>query len=87
MPKTKVKPKPPSQLTYEQAFKELEAIVGRLEEGDLPLEEALAVFERGQALAGRCAELLENAELKLRKLVPDEGEGYAETDFTMNDEA
>jgi exodeoxyribonuclease VII small subunit len=86
MPKTNPKPKPPKQLAYEQAFKELEEIVERLEAGELPLEDALTLFERGQALAGRCAELLENAELKLRQLVPDEGEGYVEADFAMDDE-
>jgi exodeoxyribonuclease VII small subunit len=86
MPKTNPKPKPPKQLAYEQAFKELEEIVERLEAGELPLEDALALFERGQALAGRCAELLENAELKLRQLVPDDGEGYIEADFAMDDE-
>jgi exodeoxyribonuclease VII small subunit len=87
MAKTNPKPKPPEQLAYEQAFRELEETVERLEEGDLPLEDALGLFERGQALAGRCAELLENAELKLRQLVPDAGEGYVEADFTMDDEA
>jgi exodeoxyribonuclease VII small subunit len=87
MPKANPKPKPPKQLAYEQAFKELEEIVERLEAGDLPLEEALTLFERGQALAGRCAELLENAELKLRQLVPDEGESFVEEDFAMDDEA
>lgn len=87
MPKANPKPKAPDKLAYEQAFNELEEIVGRLEEGDLPLEEALGLFERGQALAGRCTELLENAELKLRQLVPDEEEGYLEADFDMEDEA
>jgi exodeoxyribonuclease VII small subunit len=87
MPKASPKPKPPKQLAYEPAFTELEEIVGRLEAGDLPLEEALALFERGQALAGRCAELLENAELKLRQLVPEEGEGFVEEDFAVDDEA
>ncbi|OGO71587.1 MAG: exodeoxyribonuclease VII small subunit [Chloroflexi bacterium RBG_19FT_COMBO_62_14] len=81
------KPKSPSQLAYEPAFEELEAIVGRLEQGDLPLEEALTLFERGQALAARCSELLETAELKLRQLVPDEKEGYVEADFEIDDEA
>jgi exodeoxyribonuclease VII small subunit len=81
------KPKSPSQLAYEPAFEELEAIVGRLEQGDLPLEEALTLFERGQALAARCSELLETAELKLRQLVPDEKEGYVEADFEIDNEA
>jgi exodeoxyribonuclease VII small subunit len=75
------KPKPPEELTYEQAFQELESLVARLESGELPLEQALALFERGQALAGRCSSLLEKAELKLRQLVPDASGGYALTDF------
>lgn len=86
MPKATPKPKPPDQLAYEQAFQELEAIVGRLEGGDLPLEQAITLFERGQALADRCAELLEKAELKLRQLVPDEDEGASEADFDMDEE-
>ena len=75
------KPKPPEELNYEQAFRELGELVGSLESGDLPLEEALALFERGQALAARCNELLEQAEIKLRQLVPDETGGYIEAEF------
>lgn len=71
----------PEKLNYEQAFQELEALVKRLEQSALPLEEALALFERGQALAGRCSELLEKAELRLRQLVPDGSGGYTETDM------
>jgi exodeoxyribonuclease VII small subunit len=79
------KPKPPEELDYEQAFKELGELVGRLEAGDLPLEEALVLFERGQALAARCNELLEQAEIKLRQLVPDEAGGYVEAEFEAED--
>lgn len=75
------KVKPPEELNYEQAFEELEALVERLESGELALEESLSLFERGQALAARCSELLEQAELKLRQLVPDEAGGYVEADF------
>jgi exonuclease VII small subunit len=46
----------------------------------------MTLFERGQALAERCGELLDQAELKLRQLVPDEGGGYAETDLTLEEE-
>ena len=53
--------KAPADLTYEQAFQELEATVGQLEAGNLPMEGALALFERGQLLAARCTELLEVA--------------------------
>ena len=77
------KAKPPEELNYEQAFEELEALVERLESGELALEESLALFERGQALSARCSELLEQAELKLRQLVPDDSGGYVETDFEV----
>ncbi len=80
------KPKPPEELSYEQAFQELEATVHKLEAGEIPLEESLALFERGQALAARCSELLDQAELKLRQLVPDEHGGYAEVDLSLEDE-
>jgi exodeoxyribonuclease VII small subunit len=55
-------------LSYEEAFAELEAIVARLEGGEQPLEDSMALFERGQALSQRCAALLEQAELKIRTL-------------------
>jgi exodeoxyribonuclease VII small subunit len=79
------KAKPPEKLNYEQAFEELEALVERLESGELALEESLALFERGQALSARCSELLEQAELKLRQLVPDDSGGYVETDFEVEE--
>ncbi|OGO73259.1 MAG: exodeoxyribonuclease VII small subunit [Chloroflexi bacterium RBG_19FT_COMBO_56_12] len=59
---------PLDQLSYEQAFSELEAIVAAMEADERPLEEALALFERGQALARHCAELLDQAELKVQQL-------------------
>ena len=64
----KTEPKPIEQLTYEEASAELESIVGALETGEQPLEEALALFERGQGLTRRCAELLDEAELKVSNL-------------------
>lgn len=62
----------PSKLTYEQAFQELETVVQQLEAGEGSLEEALALFERGQLLAARCSELLQTAELKLQKLASED---------------
>jgi exodeoxyribonuclease VII small subunit len=59
---------PIDELTYEQAFEELEAIVDALEAGDRDLDASLALFERGQALADRCGQLLSEAELKLNEL-------------------
>ena len=72
-------------LTFEAAKQELEAIVRKLEEGQLPLDEALALFERGQALAARCGTLLAEAELKVKQLAPKAG-GYAVEDFEASEE-
>lgn len=55
-------------LTFEEALAELEAIVERLDAGELVLEEALALFERGQALADHCSEQLEAASLRVEQL-------------------
>jgi exodeoxyribonuclease VII small subunit len=53
---------------YEQAYAELQEIVTKLESGDVPLEEAMALFERGQALTKLCTDLLDKAELRIREL-------------------
>jgi exodeoxyribonuclease VII small subunit len=68
MPK-KATPAKIEDLTFEQAFQELEATVAKLEDGDLPLEESLALFERGQRLSAHCSRLLEQAELRVTQLV------------------
>lgn len=75
------KSKKPESLSYEEAFDELEGLVEQLESGDLKLEDALAAFERGQALAARCGELLEQAQLRLKELVPDEAGGFEAADL------
>ena len=62
---------PVDQLTYEQAFAELEASVAALEAGQHPLDETLRLFERGQELARHCASLLDKAELKIQRLNGD----------------
>jgi len=59
---------PTDDLTYEQALNELEGIIQDLETGEHALEETLAMFERGQALAKHCTKLLEEAELKVQEL-------------------
>ncbi|HEX9617318.1 MAG TPA: exodeoxyribonuclease VII small subunit [Anaerolineales bacterium] len=64
-----IQERPPlDQLSYEEAFAELEAIVTALESDERPLEESLALFERGQALARHCTEMLDRAELKVQQL-------------------
>lgn len=63
------------ELSFEEAFRELEETVQKLEEGNLTLDESIALFERGTQLAARCGKLLDQAELKVRQLVPSpEGE-------------
>lgn len=59
------------ELTYEEALAELEQIVAVLEGEQNQLEEAIRLFERGQALAARCGVLLEAAELKVKQVVGD----------------
>jgi exodeoxyribonuclease VII small subunit len=68
-------------LTFEDALAELEEVVARLEGGDLPLEETLALYERGQMLAARCEDALDAAELRLEKLRPAPGGGYESVPF------
>jgi exodeoxyribonuclease VII small subunit len=67
----KNEPKPIDALTYEEAFAELETIMAALESGERPLEESMTLFERGQGLTKRCAELLDKAELKVQALAGD----------------
>lgn len=58
-----------NELTFEQAYSELAETVGRLEEGGLPLEESLALFQRGTELSALCGKKLDSAELRVRKLL------------------
>lgn len=60
-------------LTFEEAFAALEETVHKLDTGGLTLEESLALFERGQALAAHCNRQLDTAELKLKQIT-DEGD-------------
>ena len=59
--------------TFEQALEELEQLVDRLEAGDLPLEEALADFERGVKLTRECQQKLASAEQKVKVLMEESG--------------
>jgi exodeoxyribonuclease VII small subunit len=56
------------ETSFEAAFAELEDVVERLEEGELSLEESIALYERGQALARLCQERLDQAELRVEQL-------------------
>ncbi|HEY5730211.1 MAG TPA: exodeoxyribonuclease VII small subunit [Anaerolineales bacterium] len=79
MPKaSSKKEKPVEDLTYEEALAELEEIVSALEDEQGHLEDAIKLFERGQALASRCGVLLEAAELKVRQVVGEEAVDFEE---------
>lgn len=67
-------PTPPADiddLTFEQAYAELENIVARLESGDLTLDESVTLYARGQVLARHCGVLLDTAELRIRQIGDD----------------
>ena len=63
---------------FEEALQKLEAIVAKMEEGDLPLEEALKAFEEGVRLAKFCTGKLDEAERKVEKLMRNQA-GKLET--------
>jgi exodeoxyribonuclease VII small subunit len=58
-------------LSFEEAFRSLQNLVERLEKGNLPLDESVALFERGTQLVRHCTALLDKAELKIRTLTQD----------------
>lgn len=61
-------------LSFEQAIKRLEQVVRELETGDLPLDQALALFQEGVMLTRHCGELLDTAEARIEKLLEQNGE-------------
>lgn len=58
----------PATLPFEAALAELEKIVARLEQGQVPLEESIEIYKRGQALKTRCDELLQRAEARVETI-------------------
>ncbi len=59
------------RLPFERAMEELESIIKRLEGGQVPLEESVQIYERGEALKRRCEELLRQAEARVEKITLD----------------
>ncbi len=55
-------------LPFEKALAELEDIVRRLERGDVPLEDSIAIYERGEALKKHCEALLQRAQARIEKI-------------------
>ena len=81
MPKSSSKKeKPVEELSYEEALAELEEIVSALEDdaSRSQLEEAIKLFERGQALAARCGVLLEAAQLKVKRVAGEDVTDFEE---------
>ena len=61
------------KMSFEDAIKELETVVGQLEPGDVALDESIALYERGAALKARCETKLKEAEEKVAKITLGEG--------------
>ena len=68
-------------LSFEAALKQLEEIVTKLERGDVPLEESIAIYERGEALKKRCEALLAQAEERVEKIRAKEGRAIGTEPF------
>jgi len=70
-------------IKFEEALNELESVVEKLENGDLPLEDAIEEFQRGTELSRICLEKLNRAKAAVKKLVvnPDDEEDYRTEDF------
>lgn len=60
---------PVDQMSFEQAMAELERVVSDLEGGAAPLDQSIALYERGEALRRHCDARLKDAELKVRKII------------------
>jgi exodeoxyribonuclease VII small subunit len=67
MPKTEAGPDI-ATMSFEDALRELEQIVHRLEAGDVPLDDSIRIYERGAALKAYCDKRLKEAELKIEKV-------------------
>ncbi len=75
----------PKERTFEEAVAELEKTVDLLENGDVSLDEAVKLFEKGMKISKECHERLEKAEQKI-KLLTEDKDGVKETDFDMGGE-
>jgi exodeoxyribonuclease VII small subunit len=82
-------PIPPeiASLTFDEALAELQRTVAELEAGGGPLEAAIAGYERGVALHERCAVLLADAELRVRRLVERAGGAIEAIELRTDDDA
>jgi len=60
------------KMTFEQAIKELTDIVGKIEQGQIPLQDSLKQYERGMALIKHCRGILQKAEKRIEKISKEE---------------
>ena len=67
---------PIDQMSFEDAMAELERVVSQLETGQVPLDQSISLYERGEALRKRCDERLKDAELRVEKIIQG-GDGAA----------
>lgn len=58
-----------ASLTFEQALGQLEAIVQQLERGDVPLDQSISLYERGEALRAACQQRLDAAQARIERIV------------------
>ncbi len=63
-----------AELNFEQAMDQLEHIVSELEQGDVPLEKAIDLFQRGMQLSQLCGQKLEQVERKIETIVEEDGQ-------------
>ena len=75
-----------TEQTFEDALKNLESVVSRLEDGDIPLEESLKLFEEGVKLSRYCAEKLDEAEKRVDILMRDRKGDLKSQPFEPNEE-
>ena len=74
-----------ADLAFDAALAQLAEVVARLEAGGLPLETSIALYERGVALHARCARLLDDAELRVQRLVDEAGGALRAIDVSPDD--
>lgn len=73
--------KPIKDMSFEDALRELEGIVEKLERGDAPLEESIAIYQRGAKLKAHCEGKLKDAQMKVEKIVLGSGGKASTEDF------
>ncbi len=70
------------KITFEESMQRLEQIVRAMEQGDITLDESLNLFQEGTELVARCEKLLDEAELQIKKIMPDEHGEPVEVEFS-----